>query len=167
MTLEIVLLAALVVSAVTTVMVSRLLYAAILLASTSSLLTVIMFVLGAPLAAVFELSVCAGLIPAIFIAAISLTRRLANEDLPTRRREQLQQYWPLVAVVLPALALGGWMVLRSLSSAAFAAPPTGVDDDARIILWTQRHLDLIGQIVILTAAAFGVVALVKGEKSHG
>ena len=54
----------------------------------------------------FELSVCAGLIPAIFISAISLTRRLTPEGLQDRRREKRRRYGLLpVLVVVAAIAL--------------------------------------------------------------
>ena len=36
------------------------------------------------------------------------------------------------------------------------------DQDVREVLWNLRHLDLLGQIIILLGGAFGVVALVKG-----
>ncbi|MDD5730401.1 MAG: hypothetical protein PHN57_04670, partial [Candidatus Omnitrophica bacterium] len=55
------LLIAMVLAALWAVMATRLLRAAIALALTSVILTVIMFRLNSPLAAVFELSVCAGL----------------------------------------------------------------------------------------------------------
>ena len=58
-----------------TVMTRSLLKAALGLAVTSALIAVILFRLDSPLAAVIELSVCAGLITAVFVSAISLSRR--------------------------------------------------------------------------------------------
>ena len=78
-TIHWVLLGALVVSATWTVMTARLLRSAVGLAITSAILTILMFQLASPLAAVFELSVCAGLISAIFISTISLTQRVTAE----------------------------------------------------------------------------------------
>lgn len=49
--------------------------AAISLAALSAALAIIFYRLNSPYAAVIELSVCAGLITALFVAAISLTRR--------------------------------------------------------------------------------------------
>jgi len=34
------------------------------------------------------------------------------------------------------------------------------ENDVRIILWNLRHLDMLGQIVILLAGAFGVVSFI-------
>ena len=42
--------------------------------------TLILFLLKSPLAAVFELSVCAGLITVIFISVISLTNPLSQDE---------------------------------------------------------------------------------------
>jgi NADH-quinone oxidoreductase subunit J len=48
--------------------------AAICLGVASALLGVLFFVLNAPYAAVFELSICAGLITVLFVSTISLTK---------------------------------------------------------------------------------------------
>jgi NADH-quinone oxidoreductase subunit J len=53
---------------------NELLHSAILLGATSALLGIVFFVGAAPIAAVFELVVCAGLITVLFISAITLTK---------------------------------------------------------------------------------------------
>jgi len=72
---NIVLFVAVVVSAVLAVRFNNLLFAAISLAALSAILAIMFYQLNSPYAAVFELSVCAGLITALFVSAISLTRR--------------------------------------------------------------------------------------------
>src|SRR5512140_293126 len=105
-TLDLCLVVALVLAALGTVMSVRLIRSVIGLAITSVLLTVIMFRLNSPLAAVFELSVCAGLIPAIFISTIGLTARTAPEDMADLRRDKLKRYGLLpVLLVIAAVAL--------------------------------------------------------------
>jgi NADH-quinone oxidoreductase subunit J len=161
-TIHLILLVALVLSAIWTVMTARLLRAAIGLALTSAILTVLMFQLGSPLAAVFELSVCAGLISAIFISTISLTQRVTAEDLVTRQKEKLSKFW-----FLPLLLLAVGVILYSIKftlNIVLPAPPA--ENDVRNILWNLRHLDLLGQIVILLAGAFGVVTLFKEWKNE-
>src|SRR5579862_8909842 len=101
--LDIVLVTGLVLAALATVSSVRLLRSVIGLAATSVLLTVIMFRLGSPLAAVFELSVCAGLIPAIFISTIGLTGRVAPEELAALRREKIKRYWALPVLLVVAV----------------------------------------------------------------
>jgi NADH-quinone oxidoreductase subunit J len=157
MTVNIILGVALVLVALWTVMTARLLRSVIGLALTSVILTIIMFKLNSPLAAVFELSVCAGLISAIFISCIGLTQRLSDVQFAERQKERLSKFWLLpVILVLTGVAL--YQLHIPLDFHLQAAP---TENDVRIILWNLRHLDLVGQIVILLAGAFGVVALFK------
>jgi NADH-quinone oxidoreductase subunit J len=138
-------------------MTVRLLRSVIGLAITSVVLTIIMFKLDSPLAAVFELSVCAGLISAIFISVIGLTQRLSQEQLVERRKERLAKFWLLpVILVLAGVALTQLRIPLDFSQ--LQAPQV---NDVRNILWNLRHLDLLGQIVILLAGAFGVITLFK------
>jgi NADH-quinone oxidoreductase subunit J len=163
MTINIILLVLLVVSAVATVMSARLLRSVIGLAIASAIVAILMYQLNSPLAAVFELSVCAGLIPAIFISTIGLTGRLSPEALAVRRREKLKRFWflPLLIVLVGAALTQVHFALPAVLPPAIAG-----SDDARNVLWNMRHLDLVGQIVILLGGAFGVVVLLK-EVKHG
>jgi NADH:ubiquinone oxidoreductase subunit 6 (subunit J) len=156
------LLAALVVSATWTVLTARLLRSAIGLALTSVILTILMFQLASPLAAVFELSVGAGLIAAIFISAISLTERLTPEDWAARRKQRRRRYryLPLILLAVGAGLLSIHFVLD------INLPAPAAENDVKIVLWKLRHLDLLGQIAILLAGAFGVVTLFKEWKNE-
>ena len=105
-TLDLCLVVALVLAALATVMSVRLIRSVIGLAVTSVLLTVIMFHLNSPLAAVFELSVCAGLIPAIFISTIGLTARTDPGAMAALRRDKLKRDGLLpVLLIIAAVAL--------------------------------------------------------------
>ena len=159
-TLDVTLLVALLLAALFTVMSVRLIRSVIGLAVTSVLLTVIMFRLNSPLAAVFELSVCAGLIPAIFISTIGLTARTAPDDLAALRRAKIKRYWPLpVLLVIVAVALTR-VVLPHIAQTPIP------DGTVRELLWNHRQIDLIGQVVVLLAGALGVVVLVKERKNE-
>jgi NADH-quinone oxidoreductase subunit J len=72
--ISIVLFIAVIVLAVMAVCFKSILFAAISLSGLSAALAIIFYHLNSPYAAVIELSVCAGLITALFVAAISLTR---------------------------------------------------------------------------------------------
>ena len=61
--------------AIMAVSFKKLLFAAISLAVLSVVLAIMFYRLNSPYAAVFELSVCAGLITALFVSVISLTKR--------------------------------------------------------------------------------------------
>jgi len=159
--LDVILIAALILAALWTVMSVRLIRSVIGLAATSVLLTVIMFRLNSPLAAVFELSVCAGLIPAIFISTIGLTARTAPDDLAALRRAKIKRYWLLPVLLVIAAAALTQVVLPHVAETTVAV------GGVREMLWNQRQIDLIGQVVVLLAGALGVVVLVKERKNEG
>jgi NADH-quinone oxidoreductase subunit J len=149
----------LVAAALTAVMDKNLIRAAIALAIVSILLTLVMFQLQAPLAAVFELSVCAGLITVIFMSAISLTKPQTPEEARCAAKERLKRFW-----FLPILALlaGIGMVVVTLPL-NFALPLPEIERDVRLVLWQVRQIDLFGQIVILLAGVFAVIVLFKDK----
>jgi NADH-quinone oxidoreductase subunit J len=156
---DFILLGLLVLAALWAVMSVRLILSVIGLAAVSVIVSILMFRLSAPTAAMFELSVCAGLISVIFFVAVSFTKRLTQEDVRTRRRERLRK-----TVWLPFLLIGLAVLMAALlrNPAVRAVPVPG--GDARALLWGSRHLDLLGQIVVLLAGAFGVVVLFKDMK---
>ena len=163
-TTTIILLAALLVAGVCTVMISDLLLAAIGLAVSSATLTLILFHLGGPLAAVFELSVCAGLITVVFIATISLTKADSCEDERWEKLRILKRFVFLPLVV----AIVGWrLAVSGIHAERIAAPLSGEVEGVRQALWFVRRLDLLGQILIILAGVFGVVVLFKGKDDDG
>lgn len=146
-----------------TVMTSVIIRAALGLALTSIMLTIIMFQLGAPLAGVFELSVCAGLISVVFISVISLTHRLSYPEYMSRRANRLRRfiYLPVILIVAAVAMFFAYrpFVIPMALPALFS--------DVRVILWDVRRLDLLGQIVILLAGVFGVLILFKWSHNDG
>ena len=157
-TLDFVFLAAMVLAAMATVMAYRLLWAIIGLAALSAVVTALLFRFNAPIAGVFELSVCAGLIPVIFISTISLTRRLSPEAMTERRKEKIERFFLLPVIVLVVAAL---LSLIHIKLDTVGTPVTPVETDVRRVLWHLRHIDLVGQLAILLGGAFAVVILLK------
>ena len=157
MAIDVILVVALVAAAMTTDMMPRMLWSVISLAMTSIVVTLWMFRLDAPIAAVFELSVCACLIPAVFITAIGLTKRLTPEALAVRATEKLKQYWLLPVIVV----FVGIVLTQVRIPLDFALPPESGTTSVREVLWLARQLDLVGQIVILLGGGFGVAVLFK------
>lgn len=153
-----ILLIAVVFSALWTVMTRSLLKAALGLAVTSALISILIFKLDSPLAAVFELSVCAGLITAVFISAISLMKPLTHKETIALSKQKIKKYWYLpVIMIIVAVAL-----IRSSFPAMLKIPATVPQAaDVRDVLWNARPLDMLGQIVILLVGVFGIVILVK------
>lgn len=145
-----------------TVMTRSLLKATIGLALTSAVITIMMFRLDSPLAAVFELSVCTGLITAVFISAISLMRPLTHKETIELSKNRIKRYWylPLIMVIAGAALLLVKVPMNYTPPAA--APQT----DVRNVLWNSRQIDLFGQIIILLAGVFGIVLLFKDKKEN-
>jgi NADH-quinone oxidoreductase subunit J len=155
--LDTVILTLLVLTVLITVMTSSLLQAAIGLAITSAFLTIIMFTMNASLAAVYELSVCAGLIPVIFITVISLTKPLTNDEMKAETREKIGRFWPLPLIfIFAGIVLAYHKVLVSLK-----LPVHENAWDVRQVVWGVRQLDLIGQLAVLLAGVFAILVLFK------
>ncbi len=154
-----ILLVLLVLAALWASLTTLLLRATIALALASAMLAVVMYTLGAPIAAVLELSVCAGLISVVFVSVTSLTQRKPFKDYIVRRRSRLTRFWPLPLVLI---VIG---VVLSFVHAPIqvALPVPGAEGDVRVVLWNVRQLDLFGQILIILAGVIGVLVLFKSE----
>ncbi|OFZ54683.1 MAG: hypothetical protein A2428_09415 [Bdellovibrionales bacterium RIFOXYC1_FULL_54_43] len=144
-----------------TILASSLLNAAIGLAATSATLTLVLFTIESPLAGVFELSVCAGLITVVFVSAISLTSRYTDHEMAERDSSRRKRFF-LLPVLMAAVGAAFWFlgaeqpVLPELAASAAG--------EVREVIWTIRRLDLVGQILIVLSGVFGIVVLFKSRK---
>ena len=154
------LLILLVVSALATVLIRSLLRAGIALGFTSAVLSMIMFRFHSPIAAVFELSVCTGLISVLFISTISLTEPRTREEKIQHAKERLRKFWflPFLLVIL------GVVLSRVNQRVSFSLPAFETETSVQQVLWNTRSVDLLGQIIVLLVGVFGVVILFKEKK---
>ena len=160
MAINILLLVIMLVAALWTVMGRSLLKATIGLAVTSAALSVIIFRLNSPIAAVFELSVCTGLMTVVFVSTISLTKPLTHKDIIRLSTKRMKRFWYLpVIVIIAAIAL---IFVRIPKDLAISVAERAID--VRQVLWNTRQIDLFGQIIILIAGAIGVVILFEERK---
>jgi len=153
------LLIGLVLFSVLAILLRDLLKSAISLAVASLLLGIIFFRMNAPYAGVFEISVVAGLITVLFILTIALTK--AGDEV--RESRVVNWVFPLVFVVfivIDALVMKG--LLGKIPALASGAE-TGTFGD---VLWKGRTLDLIGQIAVILAGVFSVLALFRKRDKH-
>ncbi|MCU0652203.1 MAG: hypothetical protein MUC39_04615 [Candidatus Omnitrophica bacterium] len=157
MIVEIIILSVLMLAALWTVMTRSILRSAIGLAFVSVMLTYIMFRLSSPIAAVFELSVCTGLISVVFISTITLTFPLSKEEVLQHMKERLSRFWylPLI-LILVGLAFSLAQVKLNLT-----LPPPEVEQDVRNVLWKLRPFDLAGQVIMLLTGVYGVLILFR------
>jgi NADH-quinone oxidoreductase subunit J len=153
------LLIGLVLFSVLAILLKDLLKAAISLAVASLLLGIIFFRMNASYAGVFEISVVAGLITVLFILTISLT----NKGEEVRESRLMNLVFPLffvVFIIIDALVMKG---LLQKIPALPSSPETGAFGD---VLWKGRTMDLVGQIAVILAGVFSVLALFRKRDKH-
>jgi len=155
-TLELVLLVLLVVAAVWTVLARGLIGAAIGLAVTSVVLSVLLYRMHAPWAAVFELSVCAGLITVVFVSAMALTQAQSPAELVLATHRRWRRYVALPVLLVVVAAALAWIGIPDI-------PPSRPMGEVSVgeTLWRLRPTDILGQVLILVTGVLGVVVLFK------
>ena len=131
---------------------TRLLFSAIWLAGSSVCLSLTLYVLGAHEVAVIELSVGAGLVAVLFVFAIAA----AGDD--ALAAHSLVPRWLAGTVLAAALVLLGWLGLTVVPGPAPSAEPSFAQ-----VLWQQRSLDVLLQVVIVFAGVMGVLGLLGGS----
>lgn len=150
-----------VVAALWAVMSRSLLKATIGLAATSAVITILMFRLGSPLAAVFELSVCTGLITVVFVSTISLTKPLTNKEIVELSKERHKRFGYLpIAMIVTSIVLTLIKIKHNIIVPSAADTIT----DVRQVMWNARQLDMFGQIIVIIIGALGVVILFEERR---
>lgn len=132
----------------------RLLSSALWLAGSSAVLAVLLYQLGAFEVAVIELSVGAGLVTVLFVFAINV----AGEEvvvLPPVVPRGLA--W--VLAVAPLGVLGAW-ILPSLAGGAPTVNAVFVN-----VLWQDRALDVLVQVVLIFAGVLGLLGLLAEREA--
>lgn len=157
MSINLILLILMVLATLWTVMARSILRATIALAATSAIITILIFRLNSPLAAVFELSVCTGLITVIFVSTISLTRPLTHKEAMEVSKKRHKRYWYLPVIVLIA---GACLSVVKLPG-GFRPFHATIVCDVRDIMWHFRQMDMFGQVVVIMSGAIGVVILFR------
>lgn len=143
------------------VMLRSIIKDAICVAAASAALGMIMYILGAAWAAVFEVSVCSGLITVIFISGISLSRvnksEVRREYDDTRRMALL----PVVLIAAGALMLVGAVVIH------FRLPVVEqIAADFKGVFWNSRRSDIWGQIVVMLTGGTAIAVLLREERKN-
>jgi NADH:ubiquinone oxidoreductase subunit 6 (subunit J) len=144
----------------------RLIVSALWLSGTSALVSILLYLAGAQLAAVIELSVGAGLVTVLFAFAISISGE-DTIDLGSMARPAWlpgpQWLVPRLlggALALAAVVLLGWLVLPVGRSLQAAVEPAITE-----MIWQVRGLDILVQIVLIFAGVLGLLGLLAEEKA--
>jgi len=147
----------------------RLLDSAIWLSGVSALLAILLYRLGAHQVAAIELSVGAGLVTVLFVFAIGM----AGEE-----RERARTVVPkgvAWTLILIAVLLLGWLILptgedglvqpeQQPSVAINAAGTEPAEEPLQTIIWQQRGLDVLVQVVLIFSGILGVLGLLAEAK---
>jgi uncharacterized MnhB-related membrane protein len=127
---------------------------ALWLAAASALLSIVLYRTGAQQAAVIELSVGAGLVTVLFVFAISVA---GEEAAALRGLVPRPVAWVLV---LGSAALLAWSVLPAAPAGLLAAAEAPLS----AILWQDRTLDVLAQMVLIFSGVLGLLGLLAEVK---
>ena len=160
-TVTIVCLALMVIFGVTAAMMQSGIKAAIALGVTSIFLSILLFIMKCPIAAVFELSVCSGLITAIFISTASMTERGSKTEAEEKKTDYNKRFVALPFILIIAgVALATVVILTGFDLNVVNEVPAA-EESFKEVFWNTRQADILGQIIVVLAGAFAVVALIK------
>ncbi|GEM_PF-1309730 len=172
MTYHLILFAVLLIFIMASVMLQNLLYSAIMLALGSVTVSLIMFTFSAPWAGVFELSVCAALLPVLVIGTIKLIDAGGRQDLDEGNEDNCGSLgfniqpvenrikFRILPLVVSLIAVLGWIFFIPFFEALSKYPyMNSLNRDLGKIIWAGRSQDLIAQITILTAIAMAMKSI--------
>ncbi len=151
--LHVLLVLCMLVCAVQAVRAKQLLTSALWLAGVSALIALTLYTLGAAQIAVIELSVGAGLVTVLFVFAINIA---SDEDATQKQVVPAWLTWLLAGV---SVLLLGWLALPTETAGAIPELPFTT------ILWEQRGMDVMVQIILIFAAVLGLLGLLGESKS--
>lgn len=152
--LSLLLVLILLVFAVQAVRSKALLTSALWLAGTSAMTAVLLFMYGARLVAVIELSVGAGLVTVLFVFAINIAGDDAIDAKPIPPLS-----W-IVGLSVLFVAMLGWFVWPAPVAAGVAV----TEPSLSVVLWQSRGLDLIVQVALIFSGVLGLLGLLAEVK---
>jgi NADH:ubiquinone oxidoreductase subunit 6 (subunit J) len=133
----------------------RLIISALWLAGVSAIISVIFYLFGARQVAVIELSVGAGLVTVLFVFAISI----AGEEIVVSKTVLPRPLF--IGIPLLFALLLGWYILASEVSPPVVAGTNGLLDE---VLWQQRGMDVLVQVVLIFSGVLGLLGLLAEIK---
>jgi NADH-quinone oxidoreductase subunit J len=156
---QILLLSGLLLFSILAVLAKDLIKSAIALALASLLLGIIFFRMGAPYAGVFEISVVAGLITVLFMLTIALTK--TGGDVKESKAATL--VFPVFFVLAGLIDI---FVMKGLLPKLQILQTGAEGGTFAEVLWKQRTFDLVGQLAVILAGVFAVLALFRKKDTH-
>ena len=146
-----------VVCAVFAVRAKQLLTSVLWLACTSAIVALLLYAVGAYEIAVIELSVGAGLVTILIVFVLNLVGEMSLKDYsPSFKLFSLGT----VGLVLVVLA---FLVLPTMTNTP--VQPLASQAAFSVIMWQQRGLDTMLQLVLLFTGSLGILGLITGKAS--
>lgn len=145
------------------VMLKSITKSAIALAAGSAALGIIMYKLGYIWAALFEVSVCSGLVTVIFISAISLSNTDKKDIERVFEDTKRMSLLPIILIGAGVVLIFGALASGISLPAADATARTV--EDLREILWNNRQADIWGQVIVMITGSLAVVVLYRERDS--
>jgi uncharacterized MnhB-related membrane protein len=152
--LYILIVVAALVCALQAITASRLLVSAIWLAASSAMVSLLLYMLGAPEVAVIELSVGAGLVTVLFVFAINIT---GDEDLSAKAMIPSPVAWGVLMIPLIVL---GFLNLPVVDLPLLPA----IDGEFSEVLWGDRSPDLFLQVILIFSGVLAILGLLAERK---
>lgn len=149
MLLHVIIVLGILICAIQSILSQRLLHSALWLAGCSALVALEMYLLGAPEVGVIELSVGAGLVTVLFVFAINIA---GDEPIPALPIVPKPLALALVGVTVALLA---WMDVDIFG----VQVPVSLPHYFKTVLWENRLLDLLLQVVLIFAGVLDVLGL--------
>ncbi len=149
-------------AAVGSIIARRLVVRVLWLAATSVLLAMLLALLGAPIVAVIEVSVGAGLVAVLFVFTVGI----AGED--GLRGHPFVPRPVALGLAGSAVLLLLWLllpVIPSTSPAAGAGQAGAALRGLADVLWQDRAADLLGQAVMIVVAALAVRTILGSSRA--
>jgi NADH:ubiquinone oxidoreductase subunit 6 (subunit J) len=153
--LSLLLVLILLVFAVQAIRSKALLTSALWLAGASAMTAILLFMYGARLVAVIELSVGAGLVTVLFVFAINIAGDDAIDARPIPPMPWIVGLSALFVLLL------GWFVWPAPVVAATAA---AAEPSLTVVLWQSRGLDLVVQVALIFSGVLGLLGLLAEVK---
>ena len=126
----------------------RLVASSLWLAALSALLSVLIYMMGASRIAVIELSVGAGLVTVLLVFVVGIVGDEAEVEKPL-----------IPSVVSWGFGLAALVLLGVLTVPLAVAPPPASQSSLASLLWQDRALDVLLQVVLIFCGVMGVLGL--------
>ena len=132
-------------------------HSALWLAMTSALVSWLIYLLGAQILAVIELSVGAGVVTILLVFAINIVG-----DIHQTKQPFIPTPLAIFIIVSAVVMISGLLLPADHMLNQFAVDPNSISPS----LWENRYLDTLLQIILIFTCVLGVLSLMEKRELH-